>query len=281
VRVVLVPSGVLGAVPWMAAHLPGGDRRYACAEMLVSTAASARQFLDVTARSALPLDLEPVLVADPLGDLVYAVDEVVALQETFYPGAVLLGDFHAVEAPPDVEGTGTPQQVLARLPGAATPGASLLHLGCHASTASSAEESYLQLTERLTIRTVLEHAVGRAVDAPGPIVVLSACVSDLTGHDEDESLTLATAFLAAGAVAVLGSRWAVDDQRTAILMFAFHHFLARVGQRPVEALRSAQLWMLDPRRQVLPGMPDALIGDMADADLADVAVWGAFGHHGR
>jgi hypothetical protein len=64
-------------------------------------------------------------------------------------------------------------------------------------------------------------------------------------------------------------------------MFAFHHFLARVGQRPGEALRSAQLWMLDPRRRALPGMPDALIGDMTDADLADVAVWGAFGHHGR
>jgi len=50
-RVVLVPADVLGAVPWAAARLPGpGLVRYACQELVVSTAASARQLVDVAAR---------------------------------------------------------------------------------------------------------------------------------------------------------------------------------------------------------------------------------------
>jgi CHAT domain-containing protein len=84
-------------------------------------------------------------------------------------------------------------------------------------------------------------------------------------------------------VAVVGSRWGVDDLSTAVMMFAFHHFLARVGQQPADALRSAQLWMLDHERAELPDMPEAMLGDVAggDLDLTDIAAWGAFCHHGR
>jgi len=284
VRVVLVPSGVLGALPWPAARLHNG--RFACVDMALSTAASARQFLDVAARSMLPLGLEQVLVADPLGELPFAVDEVLALHGSLYPDAVVLGDFATVEsaAEDDLEfpdGSGTPTEILGRLPGVSSLGASMLHLGCHAYTAGTAEASHLALTEQLTIRAVLEHGAGRAFAAPGPLVILSTCVSDLTVHDYDEALTLATAFLAAGAVAVVGSRWPVDDRRTATMMFAFHHFLARTDQRPADALRSAQLWMLDPERAELPDMPEAMLGDLTEIDLTDIMVWGAFSHHGR
>ena len=289
-HVVLVPSGVLGAVPWAAARLRTGrpEPRYACTELVLSTAASARQFLDVTARAALPVGLDPVLLADPRGDLLFAMDEVLALQEAFYPNAAVLGDFRGIVSTDDdtplADGLGTPAEVLERLPGARTLGASLLHLACHAWTASTAEASYLELTERLTIHAVVEHAAGRAARAPGPVVVLSACQSDFTEHDDDEALTLATSVLVAGAVAVVGSRWAVADKRTAILMFAFHHFLAAVGQPPADALRSAQLWMLDPGRAELQAMPEALLGDMDDmdeADLTGIDVWAAFAHQGR
>src|SRR6185436_11769425 len=115
--------------------------------------------------------------------------------------------------------------------GATTVGASLLHLSCHAVAADTVETSHLRLTEPLSIRAIVEHAAGRAVDAPGPLVVLSSCGSDLTRSHFDEALTLATAFLASGAVTVVGSRWDVGDARTAALMFAFHHFL-RQGRPP-------------------------------------------------
>ena len=281
-RVVLAPPGALGAVPWAAGRL--ADGRYACAELVLSTAASARQLLDVAGRAPLPGALDPVLLADPRGDLLFARDEVLALQDAFYPHALVLGDFHGVEpadGAPIARGAGTLAEVLAQLPGARTLGASLLHLACHAWTAATAEASYLELTARLTIREVVEHAAGRASGAPGPVVVLSACRTDVARHDADEALTLATSVLVAGAVAVVASRWAVDDRRTPILMFAFHHFLAATGQAPTDALRSAQLWMLDPHRPDLPGMPEAMHGDVECADLTDVAVWAAFAHHGR
>lgn len=254
--------------------------RYACADLVLSTAASARQFLDVTSRVALPLDLEPVLVSDPTGDrdLFAAPDEVLTLRDIFYPDAIILGDLRGLEP---ADGPGTPEELLSRLPGVRSLGASLLHLSCHARTADTAEASHLALTTPLSIRAVLEHAAGRAVDTPGPTVVLAACESDLTVQDYDEALTLATAFLASGAVTVVGSRWKVYDQLTGILMFAFHHFLAGSGQSPADALRSAQLWMLDPDRAELPGMPSAMMGDIDVSDLTDVAVWAAFGHHGR
>jgi CHAT domain-containing protein len=111
--------------------------------------------------------------------------------------------------------------------------------------------------------------------------VLSSCVSDVTRDHFDEALTLATAFLASGAVTVVGSRWDVDDARTAALMFAFHHFLLRQGRPPADALRLAQLWMRDPARAGLPDMPEALRGDVEAEDLTDLEAWAAFGHSGR
>ena len=283
-RIVIVPAGVLGVVPWSAARL--ADGRPACASFVLSSAASARQFLDSTSRVALPLDLDPLLVADPHGSLLFAVDEVLAIRDAHYPGAVVLGDLAAVEPggvdqPPVPAGPGTSAEVLARLPGTRSLGASLVHLACHARLSDTVETSYVDLLDPLMIRAVLEHAAGRAPDAPGPLVVLSTCVSDLTQDAYDEALTLATAFLAAGAVGVVGTRWPVRDQATAVAMFAFHHFLAREGRPAAAALRAAQLWMLDGGRPPLPGMPEAMVGDVSECDLTDAAVWAAFTHHGQ
>ncbi|WP_214404708.1 hypothetical protein [Pseudonocardia lacus] len=73
---------------------------------------------------------------------------------------------------------------------------------------------------------------------------------------------------------------AVTDRLTAVAMFALHHFLV-VGVLPAaDALRAAQLWMLDLGREPLPGMPPRLARDARKALCADVAVWAAFGHHG-
>ena len=182
-RAVLVPADVLGAVPWAAARLPGpGPARYACQELVISTAASARQLLDVAGRSAAAGSV--VLVGDPTETLPRVPEEVAALRAGPYPGAVVLDG-------PDA----TPDAVLDRLPGAA-----LVHLACHAVSAESVDESRLELTAPLTVRRLLE----RAGAAGGSTVVLPSCSSDLTTRDHDEALTLATAFLAAGAVTVVG-----------------------------------------------------------------------------
>jgi CHAT domain-containing protein len=83
-----------------------------------------------------------------------------------------------------------------------------------------------------------------------PLVVLSAC-GTLRGEDRHVAgtPTLARAFLTAGARAVVGTQWEVDDDLTTRLFLQFHQEL-RAGQAPARALRSAQIAMLqtsDPR----------------------------------
>ena len=279
-RVVLVPGGRLGAVPWQAARLGGpSEVRYACQDLVLSAAASARQLIDIASRSALPLQGRPVLVAaDPTDDIPRVRDEVLALRATCYPDAVVLGDIGAES--PTADGPGTPAELLACLPGGNSPGASLLHLGCHAVAANEPDRSFIALTTPLSVTAILKHGTGRDADAPGPVVVASACETDFTVRAYDEALTLATAFLASGAVAVVGSRWAVLDRATAVVMFAFHHFLAVEGLRAADALRAAQLWMLDPARAALPGMPPEL-ARVARRRTLELETWAAFGHHGR
>jgi CHAT domain-containing protein len=174
--------------------------------------------------------------------------------------------------------------VLGQLPGASGSGASMIHLACHAVAVGVAPgSSYLLLAggQELKIDQILRRASGRPPGAAGGLVSLAACGSDLAVDEHDEALTLATAFLAAGAVTVVGTRWEVPDRKTALLMYMFHHFLTADRQSPRDALRMAQLWMLNPDRTVPPAMPRRLATHVARPDLADLAAWAAHAHQGR
>lgn len=77
-----------------------------------------------------------------------------------------------------------------------------------------------------------------------PLVVLSAC-GTLRGKPTHIAgmPSLARAFLAAGARAVVGTLWEIDDDVAAPLFIRFHERL-RAGEVPAGALRAAQLEML-------------------------------------
>ena len=110
-----------------------------------------------------------------------------------------------------------------------------------------------------------------------------ACRTDVTAADYDEALTLATAFLAAGAVTVVGSRWEIPEAPSAVLMFMFHHFLA-AGCSARDALRSAQLWMADPGRVPPGSMPAGLRRQLeghGPVPLDDVLAWAGLTHQGQ
>lgn len=287
-RVVLIPWGALGTVPWHAARYQRDDDDrlgYACADLVISYAASARQLINVIRRDPLPWATVPVFVANPLDDQKDATFEVMALRHVFYPGSVGLGDVGDDSVEP-----ATPDRVLSYLPGRDTDGASLLHLSCHGHSGGVPAESHLRLSDPdstdpgaaalLPIARILRHAYGRPASAPGGLVVLSACTSDLTGSSYEEALTLATAFLAAGAVSVVGSRWEVSGLMTSPLMFMFHRFLHDEGMRPADALRAAQLWLLDPDREYPLDMPEVFVGDLTTHDFTAIANWAAFAHYG-
>jgi CHAT domain-containing protein len=116
------------------------------------------------------------------------------------------------------------------------------------------------------------------VDAPGGLIITNACLTDSTRVNHDESLTLATALLAAGATAVIGTRWPIDDDTATVLSLRLHYHL-QLGKAPAEALRHAQLDLLRPD----PGMRKSLGPDLAaieESRLSHPASWAGHVHHG-
>ncbi|MEE1824019.1 CHAT domain-containing protein [Streptomyces sp. BE20] len=296
-RFVVVPCGRLGIVPWHAARSPGEPpRAYLCQSAVVSYAASGSQFLRTLRRAPRPPAAEPVLVADPGQSLMYAEIEVLALRDSFYPGARLCGAI----SEPGVDATApcTPEAVLGYL----ADGASLLHVASHGTAGTSPTASALDLTvpghasrpDRdprapgpdpapglLTVTRLLDRPDAGHGPGDGPLVVLSACQTDLSMRDHDEALTLTTGFVTAGARDVVGSRWAAPDGASALLMAVFHHYLNVDRLSPVDALGAAQRWMLDPDRRNPGSLHGDLLREMDRPGLDRIASWAAFVHQGH
>jgi hypothetical protein len=280
-RLVLIPAGRLAIVPWHAArHLTGPETswRYAIADAVVSYAASGRQLTEVSQRAVPPLASDPVVVAPPDAGLRFARIEVEAFRGCYPTARCLDGDS---ESPKYARAT--PGNVLGVLPAREHRGASVLHLACHGTaTSAGADASCLELLgqAKLTVKEILRQAAGRPPGAPGGLVDLIACRTDVTAADYDEALTLATAFLTAGAATVIGSRWSIPDKSSAVLMYMFHHYLAD-NRSPRDALRAAQLWILDPKRPVPDTMPEALRRAAKAPLLARPEFWAGLIHQGQ
>ena len=278
-RLVLVPLGELAVVPWAAARRRTPDGwRYLVEDARISSAASARQVVEVSRRDRLD-PATVVIVANPGGDLPYAARGAAAIRDQFYPEAVCSG------RPAARFGArrGSPQDVLDAMPSGVSAGAGVLHLSAHAVLDPAPERSRVVLAdgESLTVGNLLSHARLRDPASPGGLVVLDCCATDRTGRAPDEALTLSTAFLAAGAASAIGTRWPVADGAAAVASFVLHRFLCTGGLPPADALRRTQLWLLDPDREMPDEMPRALVEVAIRTPLTDPSVWAAFTHHGR
>ncbi len=279
VRLVLIPVGELGLVPWHAARraVADGRFRYACQDAVLSYAASARQFTDACRNGHRRWDSEAALVRVPESGLYFASKEVQEIHRRYYPAGILLG------GDDDLAHAASPGNVRDLLPRPREAGASLLHLGCHAEPTARPVDGRLLLEdgETLSMRDILRQTRDRPRDTPGCLVVLAACGSDLTDGHHDEALTLATSFLAAGAAGTVGARWPVDDLPTLAFMTMFHHYLNSGYDDPSIALRSTQAWMLNPRR-TFPESFRPKIAEMARTiDLAQPEFWAAFTYQGQ
>jgi hypothetical protein len=300
-RIVLVAVGELGLIPWHAARrIQGGSRpRFACQDAIFSYASSARQFIEASRRGVRPWPQAPVLVSDGDQSLADAALEVAHLHTAYYAAGKVFGAARR-GLPAHAPGTPgvRPGDVLAALPHGLAPGASLLHLGCHGSVSVPVLGASLRLGPgsgggeiAVSVRDILRQArtvPPNAPDARGGLVVLAACLTDVTESDYDEALTLATAFLAAGCSGVVAARWAVPDDATMVFMAVFHHFLNAGSADPARALRDSQLWMLDPARELPAAWPEPLrqrVGGLAASSpgtrLAGAEAWAAFTYQGR
>ncbi|MDX3131587.1 CHAT domain-containing protein [Streptomyces europaeiscabiei] len=301
-RIVLAPVGPLGIVPWHAARCPvsapstpgertTGNGDHACERAVISYCASARQLIEVAARPTAVLGRGAVaVVVDPDGSP--TMHREAALVASLHPEVTVIGGMgREGNAPGSSHGARPaplppePRSLEPFLPGRGPAPTALLHINCHADTGPTSNDSVLKLdaTHTVSVQDLLTGAAGRDPGMPGGTVLLANCTSDLTLSDHDEALTLATAFLGVGATAVVGSRWAVaDDPRTMLLVLLVHHHMKR-GVLPRDALRAAQLWMLDPDRILPPELAEfeALVGDTANGPLDELEVWASFTHHGQ
>ncbi|MEU3050011.1 CHAT domain-containing protein [Streptomyces sp. NPDC006984] len=273
-RLVLIPMGESSAVPWHAAWCAEGDgRRYALRTVEFTYSASARLLCEVAARPARARTDAALVVGDPTGDLPFAGREALAVRDAYYPRAVFLGR----EDTGGSERAARPAELLRWIRSGAGRGGTL-HLACHATVVGGARSSAALILHEGTLSAEdLTESVGGSDGGTHPdLVLLAACRSHVSGRGANEAYTLATAFLTAGARSVIGSLWPVPDAATSLLMFMTHHYLRVEGRQPAEALRLAQLWMLDPDRALPTGTPPGLARLVPRIVPDDLSAWAGF-----
>ncbi|MFD9071101.1 CHAT domain-containing protein [Streptomyces lasiicapitis] len=225
-RLVLVPMGPLGAVPWHAAHQDTGSptgkgRRYAFEFAEFSYAVSARALCDAAATARAPGHRTPLTAAPVAAD---NPRDALSLLRAADPAD---GDVLQLAGPASyrTDGRDGPELVLSGGP--------------------------------LTMLSVADAIAESGRGGPAAVLVTDCRGNDLIRSDE-ASLRLADALLRAGAGAVVAPLWPVPDGTTSALLSLTHHFLRTQGTTPADALRMAQLSMLDPHRRLPPGLPPHL-----------------------
>lgn len=123
---------------------------------------------------------------------------------------------------------------------------SCVHFACHADYfTNDAFNSRILLAndQSLTFAEILDK-----ITLPHSwLISLSACETGRLDSREvaDESLSLATGFLIAGAPTVWCTLWKIFDVPSALLMSKAYQILFSTGAGKCEALRDAQLWLRD------------------------------------
>jgi CHAT domain-containing protein len=282
-HLVLIPMGDLARVPWQAARDPDG--RYLVERVALSQAVSARMLCDTATAEPVPLTSAGLVVADPdtggrAAPLPSARLEAYASRESFYPAATYLG--RRPDGAVSNSGAGTPDEVRAWLRADGTAAGTMLHLASHAVMNSE--------LERASSRLVLaggDLTANELIDVLGnsghriSLAVLAACHTGRSVYGYDEAYSLATMFLAAGVRSVLSTQWSVPDQHTSLLMYMFHHYLVTERRSPRDALRRAQIWMLDDARTPPDRMPPSLRHLLRESNPAQVPAWAGFVHWGQ
>lgn len=123
----------------------------------------------------------------------------------------------------------------------------VVHFSCHGyADLLKPLKSGLSLTgdELLTLEDLLK----RPFMKPS-LIVLSACRTGVTSITlPDETISLASGLIQAGARSVVSSLWSVGDVSTALLMDRFYQLWRREKKDPTSALKLSQQWLRDSTR---------------------------------
>ncbi len=254
----IVRHGPLHALPM---HAVEGEKGALIERHTVSYAPSSDALLSCTSEETAQGGAG-IVVADSLGDLPHARLEGQAVAELL--GTVALTGLRA------------DRRRLLSLIGEQGP--AVVHIACHGVfddvdpdasrliLAGSSTHDAPMAAADLTARDVAQ------LPLRGSVVVLSACHSGVNAMlPGDEPFGLTRAFLAAGARAVVGARWAVSDISTWLLMERFTS-LWRSDRLPIaESLARAQRWIRQmPVEEMVDLCNAALerrVGDRADVEV--------------
>ncbi|MBM3486884.1 MAG: CHAT domain-containing protein [Alphaproteobacteria bacterium] len=151
------------------------------------------------------------------------------------------------------------------------PGASLVHLACHAELREPVDTSYLLLAPHGPHDGMLLAGEIGDVRLDEGLVFLATRESGQGWPTTDSVVGLGRSFLAAGARAIILSLWRVEDHAGAYLGAAFYrHFTARPADGPASALRAA---MIETRNALATG---AIRQDDGTALPPHPALWAAY-----
>jgi CHAT domain-containing protein/lipopolysaccharide biosynthesis regulator YciM len=121
----------------------------------------------------------------------------------------------------------------------------VVHLATHGQFSSRAEQTFILAADGPINVTQFDSILRRRDETsstPVQLLVLSACQT--AAGDKRAALGLAGVAVRAGARSTVASLWQIDDESTAQLIGAFYRELKNPGITKVEALRRAQLQLL-------------------------------------
>ncbi|MGH9870251.1 MAG: CHAT domain-containing tetratricopeptide repeat protein [Candidatus Polarisedimenticolia bacterium] len=248
-RLIVIPDGILERVPFEALrpNVDGARTRYLVESHSIVYAPSASSWLALRQRTRQPVRSGAVLaVADPAvapddsarwPPLPAGSDEARQLMKMASRGSRLLVGPEATEAAWKAEDLASFETIHLAVHGIADT-AHPFRAGILMAPGSSREDGWIQMRE----------ITGAPLGAE--LVVLGACRTAVGPVDRAEGIvSLPSAFLEAGARAVVATLWEVGDRTSAEFMSRFYQAIAS-GQLPAEALRAAKMEMIasgDPR----------------------------------
>jgi CHAT domain-containing protein len=143
--------------------------------------------------------------------------------------AQMFSDADLVSAPSNI------QNILLRL-----PSADLFHFTGHSTSEGSSAQLSLGMPEGQNVVLLTPTSLRNVALPHCQLAFLAACTT--LGEEPrriEEPFALPSAFLKAGVVDVIASRWDVDSQASRILVLAFYRALLE-GKSPAFALKSAE-----------------------------------------
>ena len=139
----------------------------------------------------------------------------------------------------------------------------IVHIASHGVFRGTPEESFIMTFDDLLDMRSLEGLLARTTEADQPVELFTLSACETAAGDDRSPLGLSGAVLKSGARSALGSLWAVSDDVVKELIPEFYDQLSDPEVSKAQALRKAQLKLLQHPQFEHPSLwsPFILIGN--------------------